>query len=82
MARKAPEPATDLLPDCPRCGSPVELVTDGMIAAPILPSVHVAGRPLPYAWRLAAFGACTECEFCMEISTCQPKPNSRRNARV
>lgn len=81
MAHRAPEALTDILPDCPHCGSPVQLVTDGMIAAPTMPSAYIVGRPFPYVWRLAAFGACTGCEFCIEVrpKTHYPMSGAKRS---
>ncbi len=47
---------------CPDCGSPMELVRDGVIADVVMTGFGLAYRP-----RLGAFGACTGCEFCVEI---------------
>jgi hypothetical protein len=52
---------------CPECGGDVELVTDGMIGELYHPPFLRAGDPLPFRWKLAPFGACTSCEFCIEV---------------
>jgi hypothetical protein len=54
-------------PRCPECGGVVQLVRDGFVLSPcvpgyITPDVRVEHRP-----RLAPFGACTACEFCIEV---------------
>jgi hypothetical protein len=61
----APEPNPALV--CPECGGDVEMVLDGMIGERVIPGYHYVGDELPTRWRLAPFGACTRCEFCIEV---------------
>lgn len=50
-------------PICPECGAPVELVVDGFVVDPcVTPYGDITWVP-----RRAPFGACTGCEFCIEV---------------
>lgn len=56
---------------CPDCGSPIELVTaaeGGMVSEPYFPKYPIRGAELPRRERPADFGACTGCEFHVEVS--------------
>lgn len=52
---------------CPACGGPVELVTGGAIEAPVVPAYATRDARVTHRKRLAPFGACTRCEFCIEV---------------
>lgn len=61
-----PAPETPALV-CPECGGHVEMILDGMIGERYIGGYHVVGDELPTRWRLAPFGACSSCEFCIEV---------------
>ena len=56
---------------CPECGSPMELVLDGLVGEPRFRGVgHFAQSHVVVEWVMVPkpFGACTGCEFCIELT--------------
>lgn len=72
---QVPEVAgTEVTPTCPECGGVIELVTDAFVGRTMAPPFYVPGRRLEVRLFPVAIGACTECEFCIEIDI--PKERS------
>jgi hypothetical protein len=55
-------------PVCPECGGRMQLVTDGLVGRWMAPPFFIVGRSrLRLDLVARPFGACTECEFCIEV---------------